>query len=42
MSSLESEYGFEEEEEDSACSQNYDFRLFHDVLDQVSIPKQKR
>lgn len=41
MSSLESEYGYEAEE-DTVTSQNYDFSLFHEVLEEVSIPKQKR
>lgn len=38
MSSLESEYNYE----DNACRQNYDFRLFHEALEEVSISKQKR
>lgn len=35
MSSLESEYNYDE----TAGSQNYDFRLFHEALEEVSIPK---
>lgn len=42
MSSLESEYGYEGEEEETACSQNYDFRLFHEVLGEIPITKTKR
>lgn len=41
MNSLESEYDYEGEEE-TACSQNYDFRLFHEVLEEIPIVKQKR
>lgn len=42
MSSLESEYGYEGEEEETACSQNYDFRLFHEALGEIPITKTKR
>lgn len=40
-SSLESEFGYEGEE-DTASSRNFDFRLFHEVLEDIPISKQKR
>jgi hypothetical protein len=42
MSSLESEYNFGEQEEDSARSEAYDFRLFQEALNAASLQKQKR
>jgi hypothetical protein len=41
ISSLESEYAYDEDEVRSASGQNYDFRLFRDELELVQIPKQK-
>lgn len=41
LSSLQSEYDYDAEE-DTISSRNYDFRLFHQVLEEVVIPKQKR
>lgn len=39
MSSLESEYTYGDEEE--VQSQAYDFRLFHESLGDVRVPKRK-
>lgn len=41
MSSLESDYD-EEEEEGTARSQSFDFRLLHEALEGVPIQKEKR
>lgn len=41
MSSLESEYDYEGED-DTASGQKFDFRLFHQVLEDIPIPRQKR
>lgn len=43
MSSLESDYNYDEEEEEgTAHSQSFDFRLLHEALEGVPIQKEKR
>ena len=40
-SSFNSDYE-DEEEIDGESNQRYDFSLFHEVIDDVSVPKQKK
>jgi hypothetical protein len=42
LSSLESEYDYQEDYQESSYSQNYDFRLFRQALNEVPVVKPKR
>lgn len=42
LSSLESDYDYQEDYQDSTYSQNYDFRLFREALNEVPVVKPKR
>lgn len=39
---LESEYDYQEDYQDSSYSQNYNFRMFREALNQVPLSKPKR
>ena len=42
LSSLESDYDYQEDYQDSSYSQNYDFRLFREALNEVPAADSKK